>query len=118
MSVMMFIYLAGISENVVTLLHFLSTFPIIMWVILLPFLISEDFIGSERATRITICFAIVSLLLGSFSAVIPSKNAIYSMGAVHYGEKALQSETFQRLNDIALKLLEIKMDDLLKEKPK
>ena len=118
MSVMMFIYLAGISENVVSLLRFVSIAPIILWLLFIGPLIVEEVVTKERAIRITICFVIVSLLLGSFSELIPSKNVIYSMGAVHYGEKALQSETFQRLNDKALKLLEIKMYDLLEEKSK
>lgn len=115
----MFIYLAGISENVVILFRFLSTAPIILWLVFLgPLVLLKEVVTNERAIRITICFVIASLMLGSFSALIPSKNVIYSMGAVHYGEKALQSETFQRLNDKALKLLEIKMDDLLEEKSK
>lgn len=116
MSVMMFIYLAGISENVVSLLRFLSTVPFVLWLLFLGPLVLEEVVTKEIAIRITICFFIVSSLLGFFSVLIPSKNVIYSMGAVHYGEKALQSETFQRLNDKALKLLEIKMDDLLEEK--
>ena len=118
MSVMMFIYLAGISENVVSLFRFLSTAPIILWLVFVGPLILEEVVTKKKAIRITICFVIASLMLGSFSALIPSKNVIYSMGAVHYGEKALQSETFHRLNDKALKLLEIKMDDLLEEKSK
>ncbi|KHD88855.1 MAG: hypothetical protein OM95_06990 [Bdellovibrio sp. ArHS] len=50
------------------------------------------------------------------AAVIPSQKTMYAMAAAYYGEQAVKSETFQRLNGKAMQLLEVKIDELLETK--
>jgi len=48
--------------------------------------------------------------------VTPSQKTMYAMAAAYYGEQAVKSETFQRLNGKAMQLLEVKIDELIGEK--
>lgn len=58
------------------------------------------------------------LFFVALSIFIPSKKTMYAMAAAYYGEQAVKSETFQRLNGKAMQLLEVKIDELLEVKGK
>lgn len=53
-----------------------------------------------------------------FSCLMPSQKTMYAMAAAYYGEQAVKSDTFQKLNGKAMKLLEVKIDELIGEEKK
>lgn len=61
-------------------------------------------------------FTLLLVFGALLSTLIPSQKTMYAMAAAYYGEQAVKSETFQRLNGKAMQLLEVKIDELIGEK--
>lgn len=118
MNLALYIYLCDVVGNIGGLLHVSAIFSAIcLFANALTFFIclewKEDRSRAFRLFRYTVpaCF-----LMFFISSVVPSQKTMYAMAAAYYGEQAVKSETFQRLNGKAMQLLEVKIDEFLEVK--
>jgi hypothetical protein len=58
----------------------------------------------------------VLILMCFIRTTIPTTRTMYAMAAAYYGEQAVKSEAFQKLNSKAMQLLEVKIDEILGDK--
>lgn len=116
MDLMFFIYLAGVSEKLyifsICLAIFLGIIAFVCIGSINEARTDEDRKNCKYFFKI---YASLAVLFFAISVVIPDSKTMYAMAAAHYGEKAIKSETFQRLNSKALNLLEVKIDEMLED---
>lgn len=117
MNLAWYIYLCDVVENISELFKIMSFFSVFVVAInLIVLFIFFEFKDDRRKVLKMFLFMIpIAVTLSFMSAIIPKKNTMYAMAAAYYGEKAVKSEEFQRLNSKALKLIEVKIDDLLQQ---
>lgn len=132
MSLTLYIYLCEIVGNFDVALSFVFRGGLLsMLICLVTYAVSSDFNQFKRGEELCEAkvkqknilgcakiFAICSVSSLAVSVVVPSKNTMYAMAAAYYGEQAVKSETFQKLNSKAMQLLEVKIDELIGDKKK
>lgn len=132
MNLALYIYLCDVVGNVAGLL---TTAAVILGMVNIGIplfcLGHADFDTYKRGEELEEAKSVRSRMMGLFGklivalicvvmarAITPSKNTMYAMAAAYYGEQAVKSETFKKLNSKAMQLLEVKIDELIGEPKK
>lgn len=120
-NLMLYIYLCDIVKNLKNIFTVGLIFSILLTVFMSIMFIStlgSEYSKSENAvSKLILKFSIpIVVFFAIMITFIPSSRTMYAMAAAYYGEQAVKSETFQKLNNKAMQLLEIKIDEILNEK--
>lgn len=121
MNLALYIYLCDVVGNVGGVCIFLSVISGIGLLMATIFmLMSEGHSYHKEANALSKKFIKIfipaAFAFGIPATIIPSQKTMYAMAAAYYGEQAVKSETFQRLNGKAMQLLEVKIDELIGDK--
>ena len=125
MSLTLMIYLAGVVEGVNSVLSFLLfgiAFAVVatfmMWLFHVGGEFKEDVVLRQTGLRGLKISVASFIFLGLVNSLFPAKETMWLMAGAYYGEKAIASEEFKRINEKVFKLIEKKLEELAEEKKK
>lgn len=122
MSLTLMIYLAGVVENISWVL-FAILFGLSV-AIFVTFLMWTFNAGDGYDSNITLRqtglkglkISVASfVILSTITSFIPTKQTMWLMAGAYYGEKAIESEEFKRINEKVFKLIDKKLEELVGE---
>ena len=124
MSLILFIYFADIVENFKGGFQFVICLTLGVSIMLyISALFSE--VGfynkeegerfKEKVTKFLKPVLISLFVVGGFTMLLPSKQALHLMGGVYVGTQILESEKTNVLLDKSYKALEVKLDEMIKK---
>lgn len=113
MDLITILYLGDIVNGLGVLAFLVATFGVIATVIMLC--ASADSRGDEKtkALKMVLKMGLATLVAILLAILVPSKQTLYAMAAVKYGQELAKNERVQGLGDKVLKILEQKLDQTL-----
>lgn len=113
MDLVTIIYLGDVVDRIAGFLSLLGGSMIIISIFLI--LAMFEFDWRPQISHVVIYFA-TAILLILISILIPSKQTIYTIAAVKYGEQVIKTPEAREVGEKVYKILNQKLDEVLKEK--